>query len=836
MWHDLRLSLRTLMKHRGFAALAAAVLGLGIGLNIAIFSIVYAMLWKPLPVAAPGELVYFYQVLPKQPDRPTVVSSYYYEEIRKHTDGFAGTTGHWGTAVSLRVDGQSDQVNVEWVFANYFELLGVRMALGRPFVAAEDDVANPERAIIISHALWSRRFGSDPNIIGREIVMNPWGRADEPWTVVGVAAPGFTGLSGPWSPTQAWTTFAQSSDAFRDRGIALAPIARLKPGVSLPQAQQMIAAVGHASWLARTGGHHPEYEPKYVVYRASDVRMPFDPSAAVIPVRLAGAMTIVVAMVLLVAATNVAGILLARGVGRSGEIAIRRVLGAGSLRIARQLLVETLLLALAGGVVGGLLGAWLLSLFRALTPVKYAIDVAMNGAVVWFAAVVCLATGTIVGVLPARQATRVDLLPALAGAGNVMTKQTAARARHAITIPQVACSLVLLLVAAVYVRALLGVELADIGYQTSNLVVAQPVLKPDPADRQPNAGPSTDERVAERARRLYRQVFERLRTVAGAADIAIADRLPLSVAVGRPNWAAATEAAFLAGDRSGAGTDTAGISPGYFRTLNIRLLRGRDFDDRDTRQAPNVAILSVALADRLWPGRDPLGQTLTLINTWSPNDKHEWYRVVGIVNEVSPILNDHGSRPLVYMPLAQQWRPSSGYAIVRGAGDSRLLIPAIKAAIESADSFAAVYRVTTLAQMAAEILYPRRIAGAVLALSGVIALLLATIGVYAVVSYAVAQRTGEIGVRMALGAERRDIIALVLREGRTVAALGSAGGLALGYAAIRITSNRYLSLPEIDIASLVATPVILCLVVLGACYLPARRAGRIDPMDVLRRS
>jgi hypothetical protein len=248
-------------------------------------------------------------------------------------------------------------------------------------------------------------------------------------------------------------------------------------------------------------------------------------------------------------------------------------------------------------------------------------------------------------------------------------------------------------------------------------------------------------------------------------------------------------------------------------------------------------VVSASVAHRLWPGRDPLGRTLTMVNGWAATaEKSESYEVVGVVGDMRPVLHEAGGRPCVYFSLGQEWRPGNGNVVVRGAGDSRLLIPAVKEAVGAADPFADVVRIRTMAQMAGEILYPRRIAAAILAISSIIAVVLASIGVYGVVSYSVAQRTGEIGVRMALGAERHHITRLVLREGGTVAALGSLAGLALGYAAIRITSSNYLALPQLDIATILITPLALAAVVLLACYLPARRASCVAPMDVLRRA
>lgn len=840
MWHDLRQAVRTLRTHPGFVAIAALVLALGIGLNTAIFSIVYAMLFKPRPVEASEELVSIYTITPRQPDRPHVLSSVQYEFFREHDEAFTSIATHWGVSYTLRVDGLTDVVHAEWVTSSYFDVLGVRPLLGRVLLPGEDDPANPARAVVISHALWARRFGSDPAIVGKQIELALWGRPGVVCTVVGVMGPPFKGISDPWKPTQLWVTYAQSGRDLRTPAWSGAGIARLKPGIAFEEARAIAATQGR-QWYYSRASANPEYEPRTILYRTNDVRFPFNPAAALIPARLAAALTIVVAMVLLVAAINVAGILMARGVGRSGEIAMRRVLGASPTRIVRQLLAESLLLALLGGAAGFLLGDGLLRLFQAFTPVQFGFDVTMDGRVVLFTTAVCVVAGIVVGLLPARQAVSLDVLPWLAGSGSVQTRPARARLRHAITLPQVALSLVLLLVAGVYVRALLRVELADLGHQPRNLLVVEPMLRTQPGE-QPRSWERTEsqrdlaERYAERTRRFYAQLLQNLRAIPGTVDVAIAESLPLGEPPERSTWAAVSQADFQAGDREGLGTEQIAVSPAYFRTLGMEVRNGREFDERDARTAPKVAVVGASVAQRLWPGRNAVGQTLTMVNTWNTNEKNEWYEVVGVVNDVKPVLRESGTRPLVYLPLSQAWRPGSYNVLVRGAGDSRTLIPAVREAVARSDTFADVHRVGTMTQMIAKILYPRRIAAAVLAASGAIALLLATIGIYGVVSYSVAQRTGEIGVRMALGAERRDIIRLVLREGGTIAVLGSLAGLVLGYTAIRITSSKYLSLPQVDIAAVLLTPLLLGFVVLLACYLPARRAGHVEPMEVLRRS
>ena len=837
MWHDLRQAVRTLRKHPGFVALAALVLALGIGLNTAIFSVVYAMLCKPFNVKEPDRLVSIYQAPIRQPDRPHAIVSRDYDILAKETGTFSETTAVSGMTAALLADNETDFVSGAAVLSNYFDVMGAKAALGRVLLPSEDEISNPERAVVISDTLWRRRFDSDPNVLGRRIafVMD---QVEVPYTIVGVMPPGFTGISDPWRPTQLWVTFAQAWREPRPLWAGVM-IGRLQPSVSWQQARDVMIARARHSYYSRQSAR-PEYEPRTHVFRTNDVRVPFSPAAALIPRRLAGAMSIVVAMVLLVAATNIAGILLARGVGRSSEIAVRRVLGAGAGRILRQLLCESLFLAFGGGLLGFVLARWMLEAFRLLVPESFALDVPMDLTAAFFTTAVCLAAGFAVGIMPARQAMRLDVLPWLSGAGTGHTTHGGRRLRHVITIPQVACSLVLLLVAGVYVRDLLEIELADTGYSTRNVVVAYPALRTHEGERRyrnmrnPDAK-RLEERYAERVRLFHQRLLEALRAIPGIADVALVSSLPLHERQGRASWSVVPQELYQAGEMKGVGTGRASVTPGYFRTMGIQLTAGRDFDDRDTARSTKVAIVSESVAQRLWPGREPIGRVLTMVNEYPGRDeKMESFELVGVAKDVRPVLYENPTHPFVYFALGQEWRPW-GTIIARGVGDSRALIPALKGAVTAADPLADMARVQTMSQLVAQILYPRRIAAAVLATSGAIALFLATIGIYGVVSYSVAQRTGEIGVRMALGAERRDIMRLVLRDGAFIAVVGSIAGLILGYSAIRITSSRFLALPDVDLAALVLTPLVLTAVVLLACYLPARRAGSVDAMDVLRR-
>jgi len=758
MLHDLRYSVRILGKHPVFTAVATAVLAVGLGINTALFSIVYAVFYKPLPVHAPSELAYLYWITGKVNRRPTAMPQPDYEFLRDHMTTLAAVTAHWGVTQRVTVGDQTELARGEWVFANYFDVLGMRPIVGRAFRPEDDDVSRTDFAIVLSHDLWMRRFGGDPNVIGRQVRIHRWNDGDRIFTVVGVMGPGFAGVSDPWTPTEFWTTLPHSAANYPRTTIA--PIARLRPGVPLEQAKANLAAV--ALELRRTRKYRENAE--YVMYAATDVRMPLDPTARVVPARLAAAMGIVVAIVLLIASANIAGMLLARGVSRAGEMAVRLVVGAGRWRIARQLLIESFLLAGLGGTLGFVIAYWLLAIFRSSIPSRFVVGVAMEAPVVAAAAAMCCGVGLLVGMLPALRASRVSL-SMLPGLGASVPKQVRARLRHFVVVPQVALSLVLLMVAAVQVRGLMQLELADLGYDARDVVALSMGTRAMPQDRTADKRQQAEAHAA-RSRAFYRQALARLQDVAGTMGVALSSGLPVH-GNAYPSFTAVSQEDVNAGSPAGVPASRFAVSPDYFRTMGMSLLAGRDFDERDGLTTPRVAIVSEAIARRLWPGRSAIGRFVAARNNFpAPGEKIEWHEVVGVVNEVDPILRDIGQTPFVYVSHGQEWQVTAGTIVARVIGDRQNTIQQLKRAALGGDAFADVYAVRTLDQVVAEILYPRRLAAAILGMSGLIGLLLASVGLYGVVSYSVAQRVHEIGVRSALGARRGDIIQLVVGEGR----------------------------------------------------------------------
>lgn len=843
---DLRYGLRLMRRGPAFTVAAALVLSLGIGVNTALFSVINALFFRTLPVDAPDELFYLYTKNEAGQVMATIAPQFF-EVFSTRGEALAEFTGHWRVPSRVTAGNLTETAYGEWVDTNYFALLGVGTAAGRPLEPADGDLTTPGPAVVISHDFWQRRLGGRTDVIGAPLRINA-----THGTVVGVAEPGFEGLSDPWAPISFWVAGLKMQAELMGRPPAAAryvggPIGRLKPGVTLEQFEAFLSAVV-SEWKAqsierlRTSTRTPQdFErfrrmvegTSYPTYHAADVRMPFSPEGRLIPTGLLAGMVAVVALVLLIAAANIAGLLMARGVARTGEVAVRRALGAGVTRLSRQLLTESVVLALAGGVLGSAVAYTLVGLFRAYTPSRFAVDVGVDWRVLSFALLVCLGAGLLVGLAPAIQAAKVNVLEAL-GQGVAGAKRARARMRHWVVIPQVALAMVLLLVAAVHARTLLAIGREDPGYRVDDVVVFT-VGRWEPRPVYGRNTPEEQEAEAAKVRQFTRDVLARVGQLPQVTSVALAEWLPVSQrTVGLES--VVTYDDYVANAPSRGSAERVHVSDGYFDALGIRLRAGRLFDDRDgpyERFGPRVAIVSDSLARAIWPGRNAVGGVFTMLSD-TPGQKIEWLEVVGVVADVEPVLSDRARQPQVYVPLKQQWRGAASHLLVRGAGDRDALIREVKAAVLSTETFAEVSQVRTLEQVAAEILYPRRLAAAMLVAGGVIGLLLSCIGLYGVVSYSVAQRLREIGIRTTLGAERGDIVALVLKEAARVAGIGTAIGFMAALLTLRLTAGLLPELPTTDIVSFVAVPVLLGAMVVCACLVPALRASRVDPAVVLR--
>ena len=821
LWYDIRSGVRQLQRHRGFTALAVCVLALGIGINSAIFSVVYTVFFKPWPIEKPEEVVFVYQNQKSGVTFPAMFSGRpKRQEVIETNPGIAALADSWGISRTLEIDGLSERTWGEWVSTNYFDVLGVKPIAGRTFTNADNET-NPDFGIVISHALWQERFGGASDVVGREMRVH-----NRDVRVIGVIGPEFRGLTGMWTPTRWWAVGEQ----FSPRG-GRSVIIRMKPGVTTDQLQVSMNILGarENEELRQRASQYalPPGVAKYVVRSANSVRMPHEFGSAVIPERVASALAIVVVMVLVIAAINITGLLLARGMTRTNELATRRALGVTPVRLARQLLAETIVLSVSGGLLGLLLAWNLTHLFTKFTPDNFSFDAGLDLRVLTFTVLVCLGTGIVIGLAPVRQALKVDVLSALAG-GYRDSGRTRRTLRHWVVVPQVALSLLVLIVTAVHIRSLRQIEDAPLGYEVEQATVLS-LSRDTPEDLAMRQSRRPDAEVALESQQRYRTLQNTIAAVPGlhAGLVAL---LPLYSTTG-PDLAT-TEAAEAAGKSDALPVHTTLVSPGAFDALGMRLLEGRDFDDRDTRQVRAVAIVSQSVARRLWPGQPAVGHRIGAFSPQQSGAKTEWFEVIGVVNDTQAVLAKPNDPPRIYTALGQAWRPSAWSLVVRGAGPDA--ITGLRSKIGGIDPFMSVNQVRPLKAYVDELLYPRRLATAILAVSGFVGFGLACVGLYGVVSFSVARRLRELGIRATLGARPRDLVRLILEEGGRMAAVGTVIGLAGGIAALRYTAHMADGIPATDWLVFAVVPAALTFVLLIACYFPARRAGLVDPVETLR--
>ncbi len=841
MLQDVRHALRTLRKSPGFAVVAVLVLAVGIGVNTAIFSLINAVLFRPPNVNAPAELRYVY---PKNP-RGYLVTYRDYQYVLTSNDVFADLAGVAADIARLGSGADVMMMRGERVTSNYFRLLGVGPTLGRVF-STDDDRNDRPRVAVISHSLWVRQFHSDPNILGKNLKLTRMGvlTADQwpDYAIVGVMPAGFKGISNPWEATQYWVPHVRRWDDYRDERRAQSPqgpptldrtvfgllIGRLKPGASDDRVTVVLATFGDQIRQA----HYPTVRDYGLVAQdARRVRLPFDPRGEVVPSRLAFGLLAVAGAVLLIALINLAGLLMARGIARRTEIAVRLTLGASRWRVTRRLLTEGVLLAVVGGGLGLLAGRALIVFFVNFTPtefgqyssVPFSLEVPVDWRVLGFTSLLCIGAGVIVGLAPARQAARTDLLTALAGGSNASSGRTQPRLRRLVVVPQICLSAALLLVAGVLIKPLVVSELVDPGYDSDGVAFVDFQI---PFNARWDDVPAR-EALFDRNRRFNARVLEALAETPGVTTATLSMGLPIQ---SMKTWVAGRDT-FPNGPRWW--VSQAHVSSDYFKTLGISLIRGRRFEPADRDGTPLVAIICETLATWFWPGQSAVGQHVAVAfpdSTSAPR----WLEVVGVVREVQPPVTTGASNPYLYVPLTQLHGEFASNVIARGTLDDGQMVRALRQAVFAADPGVEISRSTTFESAIDAILYPRRMAAGILSFAGVIGLALAAIGLYGVVSYSVAQRLREIGIRATLGARPRDLVRLILSEGVAVAAIGSVLGLGLGYGALVVASKIVPGMPELNAAALIAVPVVIVGVILAACYLPARRAGRVDPMVVLR--
>lgn len=805
---DLRYGLRRLTRSPGFTAIALLSLALGIGANTAIFSLVNTAMLRPLPVEKPEQLI---SLTNASENRRFPTFSYpNYRDFRDRSrDVLEGLIAYRFAPLSLSHDGVNERMWAYVVSGNYFAVLGVQPALGRMISTDDDRLPGAHPVTVLSYQCWQQRFGGEPGIIGKTLIAN--GRS---FTVIGVAPQGFFGteiIAAPelWFPMAMQAQIDVGNDWLEEREVEnLFVMGRLKQGTSIGQAQTALSAI--ALQLER---EYPDINEGKRVMISTPGLMGGLMRGAVFG--FTGLLMVVVAFVLLLACTNLANLLLARATERRKEIAVRLALGASRMRIVWQLMAESMLLSIGSGVLGLLLAYWLVSLAVAFKPpmdVPLLIDLHIDYRVLIFTILISLATGVLFGLLPALQATRVDLLPALKdepASGDPRRSWL----KSSLIVLQVALSLVLLVGGGLMLRALQRAQAIDLGFNPQNAVEVSFDLRLQGYDRA-------------RGREFQNRLLERLRALPGVRAAGITDMAPVDLHFGR-------DAVFVEGQQTERAMNapramTSRISPGYFQAMSTRLVRGRDFTEQDDEKAPPVAIINETFARRFWPGQDPLGKRFRQGGQESP-----MMEVVGVVQDGKYAGLNETPQPYVCRPISQAYSGTTS-VIVRTDSDPQKMLALIRKEVQQLDTNMPLSSAKTLAERLALPLLPARIAASLFASFGMLALALAAIGIYGIMSYSVSRRTHEIGVRVALGAQASDVLKLILGQGMTPVLIGVVIGLSSALLLARLMKSLLFGMSAADPLTYTGVAALLTCVALLACYIPARRATKIDPMQALR--
>jgi putative ABC transport system permease protein len=801
---DIRFGVRMLLKHKGFSAVAIIALGLGIGATTAIFSLVNGVLLRPLPFPEAERIVYFEGKNPAAGITDSNISYLDFTDWSQQTDLFASTAAYWTGNADLSGDGaEPEAVPRAGVTSGFFSVLGVQPVLGRAIVPEDDKPAsfNEGRGTvaIISHGLWKRRFGSDPAIIGRVVQMK-----SRPLTVIGVMPPGFEYPE----QTQIWVNSAVNLSQEPRDNRAWSAIARLKPNVDLKQAQTRVSAI-NAQLDKQFHETNKGWDASLWTLHERLVRE-VKPSL----LALLGA----VGLVLLIACANVANLLLARSAARQKEIAVRAALGASRTRVLRQMLTESILLSAIGGIAGLVLSIWLADVLMSMLPegAPRLEQIGIDYRVLIFALGVSGLTGILFGVVPALQASKLDVISALKEGGRGAEGHRRTSARSLLLIGEVALSLMLLVGAGLLIKSFVRLQEVRPGFNSHNVLVATLAL-PYPKYQY------------EQFEEFFRQLNERLEAAPGVQAAGGNINLPLNAsgyAIGR---GFIPEGRPLTVDENRDAMFSS-ITGDYFRALQIPLLAGRTFELRDNYDAPKVAIINETIAKRHFgsPAK-AIGKRLSI---W--RDEKFMREIVGVVGDTKTgsLTGEGGAQ--IYVPNAQgRWNLMG--LVIRTAGDPAAFATTLRHEVQALDKDQPIYNVRTMDDVVANSLGTRRVSMQLFTVFAVAALLLAAVGIYGVMAYSVTQRTQEIGIRMALGAQKGDVLRMIVRQGMTLTIIGVGVGLLGAFALTRVIANLLFGVNAADPATFATVALVLAFVALLACYLPALKAARVDPMKALAR-
>ncbi len=802
---DIRYAVRTLLKKPGFTGIAVLALALGIGANTAIFSVINAILLRPLPLAEADRLVLASEFDTKIGKGGFMTSFPNYEDWRAQNQVFDDVAAFRSTGFTLTGFKEAERIDSGSVSANFFDLLRVSPILGRTFLPGEDKPGS-ERLVVLSYGLWQRLFAGDTTVPGRTLMLS-----DEPYTIIGVLPAEFK-FPVSVDDAKVFTTIAFEGGNLQERGAKTnRVVARLKPGVTIEQAQADMRNL--AASLEKL---YPQTNTDIgieLVGLHDDLVADVRPALWV----LFGA----VAFVLLIACSNVANLLLARASSRQKEIAIRTALGASRWRIVRQLLTESLILGLAGGALGLLIGAWgkdfLISFAPANLPQINAVGIDIR--VLAFTFTASILTGIIFGLMPALKASHPDMNESLKDGSRSSTAGPGRhRLRGLLVVSEVALAFMLLIGAGLLIKSFFTLRQVNPGFDPENVLMAR-------ISTSRTKFPEDQQRIE-----FFQQVLDRIRALPGVKSADLVTPAPFSgnnvytgfTIEGRPS---------LPGQEPEAGLR--GVTPGYFKTMRIPLLKGREFTDADRKGGIGAVILNETLARRYWPDENPIGQRISNVGVNVDDNEPAIWEIVGIVGDVRHSGLSRDLLPEMYVPHRQQtW--GWGNFVVRASGDPMSLASAIRGEVAAVDPDQPVYRISPIEELIANSIAQQRFNTLLLVIFAAVGLVLALVGIYGVISYSVTERTHEIGIRMALGAGEGAILRNVLGKGMSFAGAGIVCGIAGALALMRVLSVLLYGVSATDPVTFIAVSLLLIVVALVACYVPARRATKVDPMVALR--
>lgn len=813
---DLRYALRVLGKSKSFTIVVIIALALGIGANTAIFTILNAIFFQPLAVEKPNELMAMFTIDEKNSTTQQnflQVSYPNFQDFQRQTKSFTGMLAFSGAGMSLSGKGEPEQLNGLIVTGNYFDLLGVKAALGRTFLPEEDQTPNTHPVVVLSNGLWKRQFGANPQVIGTQITLN-----NSSYTVIGVTPENFRGTFAIGSP-DFFVPMMMHEQVFNGivkewfnsrRALLFAVVGRLKPDITRQQAESEMKTI--ASQLEQ---EYPKENEKrsisLVPLNETTVGANQRKTFVMGGVLLMG----VVALVLLIACTNIANLLIVRVHMRRREIAIRVALGASRWSLFRQFMTESLLLSVAGGVIGLCLAVWgrdLLWSYRPMFIQQNDLNLNLDTRVLVFTLVISLLTGLIFGIVPAIQASQPNLITDLREKASQPNRSNKLFGiRNVLIMLQVAFSLISLVSASLFLHSLFNAQETDLGFETKKLLTLSFDVGSQRYDKA-------------KGQEFYRRVQEQIRALPGVKTASLASNAPLSPGFLRSVFPEGGDPNLLG---KGILTLTNNVGLKHFETLNIPLLQGRDFAETDKEDSLKVCIINQAMAKRFWPGLDPIGKRFKFFGD------DQFTEIVGLVKDSKQLTIGEEPTPCAYVPLLQLYTDAVTL-YVQSQAEPKTLLASVRSQIQALDNKLPLTNVTTMTEVVDQNLWAVRMTSWLLVIFGLLALTLSTVGIYGILAYSVSQRTQEIGIRMALGAMSNDVLKLVLSQAMKIVAIGIGLGMLTSLYITRLFSDLLFSVSTFDPITFLLAPIILAVVAFIASYIPAYKATKVDPLVALR--